>query len=99
MLVVFATIAPIFLIVVAGFCLRRTKLFPAEAWPPVERITYLRVVSVAAVRQPGDSQHEQPAHRRDGGRGDWHPGDHGDPVASGAPAPWPVRPARSPYTT
>lgn len=40
MLVVVATIAPIFLIIVAGFCLRRTKLFPAEAWPPVERITY-----------------------------------------------------------
>ena len=40
MLVVFATIAPIFLIIVAGFCLRRTKLFPAEAWPPIERITY-----------------------------------------------------------
>lgn len=40
MLVVVATIAPIFLIIVAGFCLRRTKLFPANAWPPVERITY-----------------------------------------------------------
>lgn len=40
MLVVVATIAPIFLIIVAGFGLRRTKLFPAEAWPPVERITY-----------------------------------------------------------
>ena len=40
MLVVVTTIAPIFLIIVAGFCLRRTKLFPAEAWPPVERITY-----------------------------------------------------------
>lgn len=40
MLVVVATIAPIFLIIVAGYCLRRTKLFPAEAWPPVERITY-----------------------------------------------------------
>lgn len=40
MLVVVATIAPIFLIIVAGFFLRRTKLFPAEAWPPVERITY-----------------------------------------------------------
>jgi len=39
-LVVVATIAPIFLIIVAGFGLRRTKLFPAEAWPPVERITY-----------------------------------------------------------
>ena len=40
MLVVFATIAPIFLLIVAGFCLRRTKLFPAESWPPLERITY-----------------------------------------------------------
>ena len=40
MLVVATTIAPIFLIIVAGFGLRRTKLFPAEAWPPVERITY-----------------------------------------------------------
>ena len=40
MLVVVTTIAPIFLIIVAGFCLRRTKLFPADAWPPVERITY-----------------------------------------------------------
>ena len=40
MLVVITTIAPIFLIIVAGFALRRTKLFPAEAWPPVERITY-----------------------------------------------------------
>ena len=40
MLVVFTTIAPIFLIIVLGVCLRRTKLFPAEAWPPVERITY-----------------------------------------------------------
>ena len=33
MLVVVTTIAPIFLIIV-------TKLFPADAWPPVERITY-----------------------------------------------------------
>jgi malonate transporter and related proteins len=40
MLVVVSTIAPIFLIIVAGFFLRRTRLFPAEAWPPVERITY-----------------------------------------------------------
>lgn len=40
MLVVSVTIAPIFLIVVAGFCLRRTRLFPAAAWPPVERLTY-----------------------------------------------------------
>lgn len=40
MLVVVTTIAPIFLVIVAGFALRRTKLFPAEAWPPVERITY-----------------------------------------------------------
>lgn len=40
MIVVASTIAPIFLIIVAGYCLRRTKLFPAEAWPPVERITY-----------------------------------------------------------
>lgn len=40
MLVVLATIAPIFLIIVAGFGLRRTRLFPAEAWPPVERLTY-----------------------------------------------------------
>lgn len=40
MLVVVSTIAPIFLIIVAGFFLRRTKLFPADAWPPVERITY-----------------------------------------------------------
>ena len=40
MLVVVTTIAPIFLIIVTGFCLRRTKLFPADAWPPVERITY-----------------------------------------------------------
>ena len=40
MLVVVTTIAPIFLIIVAGFFLRRTKLFPAVAWPPVERITY-----------------------------------------------------------
>jgi malonate transporter len=39
-LVVATTIAPIFLIIVAGFGLRRTKLFPVEAWPPVERITY-----------------------------------------------------------
>ena len=31
MLVVITTIAPIFLIIVAGFALRRTKLFPAEA--------------------------------------------------------------------
>ena len=40
MFVVVTTIAPIFLIIVAGFFLRRTKLFPADAWPPVERITY-----------------------------------------------------------
>ena len=40
MLVVVTTIAPIFLIIVAGFILRRTKLFPADAWPPIERITY-----------------------------------------------------------
>ena len=40
MLVVVTTIAPIFLIIVTGFCLRRTKLFPADAWPPVERIAY-----------------------------------------------------------
>ena len=40
MIVVASTIAPIFLIIVAGFFLRRTRLFPAEAWPPVERITY-----------------------------------------------------------
>ena len=38
--VVFTTIAPIFLIIILGFCLRRTRLFPADAWPPVERITY-----------------------------------------------------------
>ena len=31
MLVVVTTIAPIFLIIVTGFCLRRTKLFPADA--------------------------------------------------------------------
>jgi len=40
LLFVVATIAPIFLIIVAGFCLRRTKLFPPQAWPPVERLTY-----------------------------------------------------------
>lgn len=40
MLVVLSTIAPIFLIIVGGFFLRRTKLFPADAWPPVERLTY-----------------------------------------------------------
>jgi malonate transporter len=40
MLVVLITIAPIFGLIVAGFGIRRTKLFPAEAWPPVERLTY-----------------------------------------------------------
>lgn len=40
MLVVVATIAPIFLLIAAGFGLRRTRLFPGEAWPPVERLTY-----------------------------------------------------------
>lgn len=40
MLVVALTIAPIFLIIVAGFVLRHTRLFPAESWPPVERLTY-----------------------------------------------------------
>lgn len=40
MLVVLSTIAPIFLLIVAGFCLRRTRLFPAESWPPLERLTY-----------------------------------------------------------
>ncbi|MEK9644580.1 MAG: AEC family transporter [Alphaproteobacteria bacterium] len=40
MLVVFITIAPIFALIVFGFGIRRTKLFPAEAWPPVERLTY-----------------------------------------------------------
>ena len=40
MLVVISTIAPIFLIIVAGVGLRRLRLFPAEAWPPVERLTY-----------------------------------------------------------
>ena len=35
-----AAIAPIFLIVAAGFVLRRTGPFPAGAWPPVERLTY-----------------------------------------------------------
>ncbi len=40
MLVVALTIAPIFALIVGGFGLRRTKLFPADAWPPVERLTY-----------------------------------------------------------
>jgi len=40
LLVVALTIAPIFLIIVAGFVLRHTRLFPAESWPPVERLTY-----------------------------------------------------------
>ena len=54
MLVVVTTIAPIFLIIVTGFRLRRTKLFPADTWPPVEHITYdvlfpsLLFVSLAA---------------------------------------------------
>ncbi len=40
MLLVVVTVAPIFALIVAGFAIRRTKLFPAEAWPPVERLTY-----------------------------------------------------------
>ena len=40
MLVAFATIAPIFLLIVTGFVLRRTGFFPTLSWPPIERITY-----------------------------------------------------------
>ncbi|MEC7489077.1 MAG: AEC family transporter [Pseudomonadota bacterium] len=40
MLVVLGTIAPIFLIIVTGFGLRRIDPFGATTWAPLERITY-----------------------------------------------------------
>ncbi len=40
MLVVVATIAPIFALIVLGFLLRSFRYFPAEVWPPVEKLTY-----------------------------------------------------------
>ncbi len=40
MLTVILTVLPIFSLIVIGSFLRRTKQFPADAWPPVERLTY-----------------------------------------------------------
>ena len=40
MLVVLSTVAPIFALIVIGFVLRHFRFFPAEIWPPVEKLTY-----------------------------------------------------------